>query len=96
MMSECTERNSLPLSLSVLFLFLSRLLMSQRKTIRFRSFSEKANEQYFLRQEKENISAVPHSFQLNIGVSFISLLLLLRIRCKENERKSISNCAQRR
>lgn len=29
-----------------------------------------ANEQYFLRQEKENISAVSCSFQLNIGFSF--------------------------
>lgn len=41
--------------LSVLYLFLSL----------------SANEQYFLRQEKENISAVPRSFQLNIGFSFI-------------------------
>lgn len=35
------------------------------------SLSLSANEQYFLRQEKENISAVPRSFQLNIGFSFI-------------------------
>lgn len=34
------------------------------------SLSLTANEQYFLRQEKENISAVSCSFQLNIGFSF--------------------------